>query len=256
MGSKHLSTLLVCLVFITAGCSGIGASRTAATQPPAAQVNGTSFKTPEDAVTDYFDGVEQNDLQKILQSCAIDEMGEKFQFDLFTERLGALQPSSSLSPTNSPLFIEINKAQLTAQILNRVKIFSYSLLSGQTIDDSTGVIPMDAASTTNFIKNVDLSRLSGIKLEKIGLPNKTLMESASYIKNASENAHIYGADESTERVALFSFEQGYYYLGFTLLRYGNSWKISAQTSPLAGTSVLGSPKTTTPADFESLINGN
>ena len=65
------------------------------------------------------------------------------------------------------------------------------------------------------------------------------MNDARYLENAARLASIYGADESTERVALFSFEGNYYYLGFTLLRYGDNWKISSQTSPLAGTSALG-----------------
>jgi hypothetical protein len=35
------------------------------------------------------------------------------------------------------------------------------------------------------------------------------MNSAQYLENAGQIARIYGADESTERVALFSFEQNH-----------------------------------------------
>jgi len=67
---------------------------------------------------------------------------------------------------------------------------------------------------------------------------------------------VYGADESTERVALFSFEGQDHYVGFMLLRYGDNWKISRQDSPLAGTNALGVPQKTTPAEFKKLISSN
>ena len=104
------------------------------------------------------------------------------------------------------------------------------------------------------MKDIDPKRLSSLGVKEIGLPNKTLMNSAKYQANAAKMALIYGADESTERVALFSFEQNYYYLGFTLFRYGENWKISSQSSPLANTNVLGTPIKISADEFDSMIN--
>jgi hypothetical protein len=101
---------------------------------------------------------------------------------------------------------------------------------------------------------VDPQRLASLELIKIGLPDKTLMNSDKYLENATQIARVYGAEEHTERVALFSFEQNYYYLGFTLLRYGDNWKISRQTSPTADISTLGIPEKTTVEEFEQMIN--
>jgi hypothetical protein len=56
-------------------------------------------------------------------------------------------------------------------------------------------------------------------------------------------------------VALVSFEQNYYYLGFTLLRYGTNWKIANQVSQLAGTNVLGAAQGITEAEFERMTSG-
>jgi hypothetical protein len=213
------------------------------------------FKTPEEAITYYFEGVVQTDVDKILQACAVNEMGENFRFDLYTERLKALTPYFSLSPTDYPLYVEINKAQRAAQILNRVKMFAFSLLSSEPVGEGKTIL-IDAERTKNFIRDVAPNRLAQLKVEKIVLPNETLMNSGGNQKHATMLANFYGADETTERVALFSFEQNYYYVGFTLLRYGENWKIGDQVSLLANTNNIGSPEKTTVKEFEDMINGN
>lgn len=248
-------TLVLALVLglIVAGCSTPTPVAPIAT--PTVVV--ASFKTPEDAITAYMQGVAQADTSKILQACAINEMSEKFKFDVYTERLKAFLPSQSLALATSPFYVESNKAQLTAQILGRVKILAYGLLSSEKVDDPASVIVItDTARINKFMQDVDPKRLAGLKVEKTGSPNKTLMNSTSYLNNATQIALVYGADEYTERVTLFSFAQNYYYLGFTLLRYGDNWKISSQVSPLANTNTLGAPTKTTVDKFDSVINGN
>ena len=145
--------------------------------------------------------------------------------------------------------------QLSGQFSNEVKILAYSLLSSEMVDDSLRSIKMDVTERINsFMKDVDPKRLSSLEVKKIGLPDKTRMNSASYLENAAKIALIYGADESTERVALFSFEQNYYYLGFTLLRYGENWKISSQTSRMSNISSMGDPEKITVEAFEGMIS--
>jgi hypothetical protein len=224
--------------------------------PTPDQVHEMVFKTPEEAIIHYFEGMAQADTDKIFQTCAINEMSEKFRFDLYTERVRALMPILSLSPTDYPLYVETNKIQRSAQIFNRVKIFAFSLLSSEEVGEGKTIIIEDAERINNFMQDVDPRRLAQLEVEKIGLPDEALMNSDRYLKNAAALASIYGADESTERVALFSFEQNYYYLGFTLLRYGENWKISDQFSPLAGTNNSGAPEKTTVEEFEGMINGD
>jgi PBP1b-binding outer membrane lipoprotein LpoB len=239
MQTKRILILMVCLALLTAGCSG----------------SAPVFKTPEDAITHYFQGLAQSDFNKISQACAINEMSEKFKFDLYTERLGYLIPFQAQAPAEYPLYVEINKTQLSSQIFSRVRIFAYSLLSDEKVAEGK-VVQIDAERTAAFMKDVDPKRLSGLELKKIGLPNKSLMSNAKYLENADKMARAYGADESTERVALFSFGGNDYYVGFTLLRYGDNWKIRDQTSPLANTNALGAPEKTTAEGFERMINGD
>ncbi|HSD83607.1 MAG TPA: hypothetical protein VLG46_07105 [Anaerolineae bacterium] len=241
MQTKRISILVVFLALLTASCSG-------ASGPASNPV----FKTPDDAITHYFQGLAQGDFQKISQACAINEMAEKFRFDLYTERVGYLTISIP-SPAEYPLYVEINRTQFSSQIFSRVRIFAQSLLSSEDVA-SGKTIPIDAERTAAFIKDVDPKRLSGLELKKISLPNQETMSSAKYLENASKLARVYGADESTERVAFFSFEGNYYYLGFTLLRYGENWKIHFPTSPLANTSASGAPEKTTAEGFENMLN--
>ena len=255
MQTKRIAILNVFLVLITVGCSGTGTLVTTPTAPAPVQSGDVVFKTPEEAITSYLDGVAQGDMRKISQACAINEMSEKFKFDLYTKRLGnVFLPVQSLSPTDFPFYVEINKMQLSSQIFSRVKIFTYSLLSGEKVDDGSVITEMDAERINSFMKDVDPNRLSGLEVRKIGLPNQTLMNDAKYLENAANNALVYGADESTERVALFTFEQNYYYLGFTLLRYEENWKISSPTSAMGNSNILGAPQKTTVEEFENMIS--
>jgi hypothetical protein len=253
MQNKRLFILFSFLILLALSCSGTSATVTAP-----GQAGSVGFKTPEQAITAFLQGVAQGDIQKTLQACAVNEMSEKFRFDLYTERMGNLfLPAQALSPSDHPFYVELNKMQLSAQIANQVKIIAYSLLSSEKVTGSAGIYKMDAERITNFMKDVDPKRLSSLAFQKTGLPDKAGMSSANYLESASKTAAIYGAGESTERVALFSFEQGYYYMGFTLLRYGENWKISSPTSALAqiryGTEAL---QKTTVDEFDRMVGGN
>lgn len=243
MHSKRNSIFIVFLLVITLSCSGITFDRAAV------------FESPEDAITRYFEGLAEADFDKISQSLATDEMSEQFDFEAYTEMLGGIfLPVQSLSPTDYPLYVESNRMQLSAQNFSRVRLFTYSLLSSEEVEKGATIQGMDAERIEGFIKDVDPARLSDLEVIKIAPPNETVMDSSKYLKHAATIAHIYGADEFTERVALFSFEGDYYYLGFTLLRYDENWKIGYATSALSNASVMGAPEKTTQTDFESLID--
>lgn len=248
MQMKRIRVLILFLALSACGC----ARKESAWTDSGERDGGVAFKTPEEAVAHYLGGVAQNDVGKILQASAVNEMGGNFKFAVYAERLRVINPTY-LSPAEYPFYAEINKAHLSSQILNQVKNLSYSLLSGEEMEG--GIIQADAERVGRFVKDVDPQRLSKLEVRKIDLPNKKVMAEAGYLENAARIAKGYGADESTERVALVSFEQNYYYLGFTLLRYGTNWKIGNQVSQLAGTSPLGAAQQTTEEEFGRLISG-
>jgi len=246
MLKKRLLLFIVSFGLLTA--MGFSTSAIAAAQDQTSEV---VFKTPEDAITAYMQGIAQNDVSKILQACAIDEMSEHFSLDLNTARLGVIEPSQMLAPPNNSFYVAMNKAQLSAQILGQVKMFTFSLLSTEDMT-KVGVIPIDAARTTQFIKDVDPSRLTQIEIKKIAVPYPTIMKNDKYLANASALAQIYGADEYTQRIVLFQFGGDNYIAGFSLLRYGESWKIMNAGSTIANIVSSGVTGKITEADFDKM----
>lgn len=270
MRSKPLFALLswtLALVFlVSCGNAAPAVEPTATPPPPPATLTpvpppptpepvvALTFATPEEAITHYFAGLAEADPDKLLAACAVAEMAEGFDFALYTERLGLLMPMQSPAPADDPLYVAANKMQFSAEILGRAKIFAYSLLSEEEVTQGAP-IQLEPDRIAAFEQAVAPPGLAAVELQTIGRPDPALMTSDLYLENAAKQAAAYGADELTERVALFSFGEESYFVGFTLLRYGQSWKISQQTSPLAGTSALGAPQQTTVEEFESLTSG-
>lgn len=214
---------------------------------------GPSFAdtTPEDAVAAYIDGVTAQDFDAILASTAVDKMSEKFDFAAHVDRLHALLASAP-SPTNDPLFIEINRADFAAQIAGQVKFLTYGLMTTSEILDGKAV-QMDAAGADQFASVVRANRLTGLELVKVGVPSPELLNSERYQANAIKMAKVYGADSSTERVALLAFEGLNFAIGFSLLLYGDDWTVMGQASPISGFDWLGAPKRVTPQEFEDML---
>lgn len=273
IGAGIVVVLCLCVVVVVVAAGALGYGHSISTPAVAQSVTRTQvptvaststptptseavFATPEEAITHYFEGVTQSDSRQILEACAIDEMAAHFQLDKETERLGnVFLPSTSLAPTDYPLDVEINKVQLSAQILNRVKLFSYGLLSGENMENGSPLTNMDAGRVSRFVKAVDPQRLAALQIQQIAPSNEKVMTDTKYLDSAARIAHSYGADEYTERLALLLFEKNYYGVGFTLLRYGEQWKISSQVSPIAATNSLGVPQKTTVDAFGHLVSG-
>ena len=115
---------------------------------------------------------------------------------------------------------------------------------------------MDREWAEAFVSQVDPERLAGLEVVDIRFPDAEFEDDPRYLENAAERASIYGADELTERLALISFEDQLYDVGFTLLRYGDDWKVLSQVSPLGGMSALGTARPTTAEDFELRTSGS
>jgi hypothetical protein len=260
----HRLYLLAAISLGLVACTGVSNGQSAAPAvlaverplppPPAPEQSGAvNYKSPEAAISAFMQGLAQTEIDKMLQACAVTEMGEKFNFDFYTERLGYIIAPTAPAPAEYALYAEMNQVALAAQILSKVKFFSYGLLSGETIDGA--VLILDAEGVDRFVHNVDPARLATLKIEKMALPNAVLMGETRYQEQSAQIAKAYGAEAATERVLLFSFEGAYYTSGFTLLRYGESWKISDLGSVLANTGVLGVPTLTTVAEFDARFGG-
>ncbi|MCZ7449935.1 hypothetical protein O8B93_20335 [Agrobacterium rhizogenes] len=207
--------------------------------------------TPEKAISAYIDAVAHQDFKAIIAATATDKMSAQFDFVAFASRLQMLSASSAMPPTD-PLFIEINRAKFTSQISQQVQLLIYGLM---TKDDfvNNNTMRIDAAGAGDFASMVRADRLKGLSLVKVGIPNPEMMNNKIHQANMALIAGNNGADEMTERVALLSFEENQYAIGFTLLRYGEDWAVLSQTSRAAATNGLGAPGRMSPAGFEQML---
>ncbi len=268
--ATRIASLLVAAALFT-GCNGVTVTINRSTPiaiaaavpgatavPKATAVPDVSsvpvYSTPEAAITAYLDGIKQQNVSAIFIASAVNEPAQQFDFQAYADRLQAMPLLTSPAPAEYPFYVKMNRVRRQNEVLSQVRNLAYSLLSTETIDGSMVANPGTERVQT-FVTDVDPSRLSGIELVKIGTPSPDLLSSTRFQENAAKQAAIYGADELTERVALLSFEDKDYLLGFTLLRYGDSWKIMYQTSNLAGTPALGTAELTTPDEFGGLIGG-
>lgn len=235
------------LPVIVAVCAGLLAGcQKAEGQSSVATVDLT---TPESAVTAYITGIKQQDFDGIIAATATGKMSEGFDFVAFVGRLRTLALHTP-APSNAPLFIAVNEADFTAQIARKVKVLVYGLMTtSEVVQDR--MIPMKGDGAKDFMSVVNADRLKGLELVKVGIPNPTLQNSEVNQRNRNELAKIYGADTITERVALVSFEGLHFVVGFSVIRYGDEWRVYSQDSPLAN--LVGPPQRITPEEFETML---
>lgn len=214
----------------------------------------SAYATPESTISEYLAGVASQDIERILSAAAIDETSEGFDFASTVDRMGAFIPFAMLAPSEFPFYVDINRVKQRDNILRQVQVLAYALLSGEEIDGRP-IRPVDAFWVASFVLRVDPARLADIEVVDIQPSDPTFMADPRYLELTNENARQMGADEMTERVVLFSFDGELYDLGFTLLRYGDEWKISRQSSALSGIDPLGTARPTTLEEFELQTSG-
>lgn len=220
----------------------------AAVTPLSAQ---SRFPTPEAAVLAYIDGVARQDLDAVFAATAIEEMASGLDFASYIGWLGALTAQMP-APASDPFFIELNRAFYATQFAKQLQFLAYGLMTTSELLDNR-IVMLDEAGAAEFAAGIDAKRLRGIAIVKIGAPNPAVLNSEANVFNQARTAASFGADEGTERIALIAFEGANYFVGFRLLRYGAEWKISSQTSPIAGGNVLGAPTKTTPQAFDAML---
>jgi hypothetical protein len=209
------------------------------------------LSTPESTIAAYIDGVTRQDLNAVFAASSGEYASKAFNFVAAIGRMGALTPRTPL-PSSSAFFIEINKADLSAKIASQVKFLSYGLMTTSELLNGS-VVRMDASGAEQLASVLRADRLADLRLVKIGIPNPRLFNKEAYQASLAKSAKSDGADAATERVALIRFEGLNFVLGFTLLRYGNDWTISSQSSAISGFDVMGVPKRVTPEEFEVMI---
>ncbi len=227
----------------------VAPSAAAATTVPAS----IDYRTPDEAVRAYLDGVARGDATAILGASAVDRIAASFDFVASADRLKVMLLNVSMAPATDPLYVEVNRAIETSAIMTGVRNLAYSLLSTEPLDGSP--IVADRAKAEAFTAQVDATRLSGLTVREIRFPQASLEHDPTFQANAAARAKVYGADELTERVALVALGERTFMVGFVMLRYGTGWYVAEPSSPIAGTNPPGAAKPMSQADFDAEVSG-
>lgn len=230
------------MVAVVAAGSG-GAALTADPSPgPSAgadQAFLAGFETPEAAVQAYLAGVKDADLGQVLASSAVTELAARVDFVAWVDRIRAWMPFQAPAPATDPFLVGLTQAQQTAQLLGQTRMLVYGLLTDADLEGAP--VMADGAWAETFQAQLDLSRLAGLTVGAIAPSDPEHMASDRYKEAMAKQAVVWGADEITERVAAVALEGREALVGFTLIRYGDAWKVLSQSSPMANLPVTGAP---------------
>lgn len=229
----------------------------ATVSPRALNAGGKTFGSPEEVIRYFMAGISSNNVEQILASSDFVERGQGFDFIASTLRLRSMTAATQL-PSGYPLYREVDIATYKYQFLRQASWFALSLLSteeqfwrGETLILDTND-PQTADRLNRFVAAIDPSNLANVRIEKFGTP--AVSRVPEYVDNAAELAKVMGAAEQVERVTLLSFQGKFYCLGFTVLRYGQNWKISTLVAnSYPGCSDWGSAQEMTRVEFDAAI---
>ncbi len=206
-----------------------------------------TFRTPEEAIRHYEEGMRQNDLHMILEACAVEELDVDF-----AEMIGNIGGYSiNVSwPGRYPLSNDMNKITGAGGLVFSLKNMIWSL---KLPDVDAGYV-LSINSEDGLVKDperfqqlLDCTGLSGLKIERIQPLENPEQEAAL------KTARSYGAEDQREFVLLYSLDGRYYAGGVTLYQIGGGWKIRYLYANSSGISFSGELEPVTPEKFEQLF---
>ena len=218
-----------------------------------AQEEAPVSSTPEEAIGSFVAALCENDLQKALQVCAIEDYAAGYDFVGMVDYMKTFMPLQQMAPSEYGLYAGINAISAMYALTNQIKMMIYSFFVPEVGDGKPMYVGGSMDDAKAFATTVDPAKLKNLKLVRTDPPMQTLLNSEKNVKAFQRWADIYGADEMTERIALYELDGKTYLGGFVLLRYGEEWRIKSLNSNLAGLSVMGTVEETTPAAYASLL---
>lgn len=201
---------------------------------------GPSFATPEAAVLHFVKRLAADDLEGAMQAFNIEEAMARVEVSL----------KARMKPSSSRTLARVARINVVAELASATRRFVYGLL----LDDAQHqAIEASDANIDRFIRAVNPARLGPMRIVRIDMPVASIMRSAKGIAQMKERAASLGVEDWTERIALFQLDGAYYRGGFTLLRYGNTWRIGQLQSIYGRVEMSDRPvRKTTLEEYEEL----
>jgi len=216
---------------------------------PALAGSGKTFGTPEAAVEHFVKSIAADDLDGALQAFAVDELVARAE--LIASETAKRRERSGVRVSKSRTFLRMFAIKLTAECASETRRFVYALLLDN--DRADWLTEATDANIDSFIRAADPARLKSLQTVRIDQPVPSVTRTASALENAKAHASAEGADDSTERIALFRLDGKHYRGVFGLLRYGGSWRIRRLSSFHDGDGPHDPPvRATTPEKYQEL----
>jgi hypothetical protein len=247
-----IATICFAVSFTVTGCS-------TKTSSSMAIPKSGSFKTPEDAITNFVSGVASNDLEKAFASFATQHVVEGYNSAAYAKRTLVLQLERDRIPSNDPFFAQLNSASETAQHAHQIKMMMYSLISSEreSAGDGRTVRDKDGARTAKLAKSLDPKKLASLRVQQMKpIPGEKDPKLAAVKKIEKERASVVGADDERAYLVLYEFENKPYLGGVTMQRFGTTWNISSLDSQLSRQSLSGALKPSDINEFNAILAGN
>jgi hypothetical protein len=208
------------------------------------------FATPEAAIKHFVESIAKNNLEGALQTFAINQQAEKFDFTATSEWMKVIIPSQFLAPSDYDMYKQLNRVQLAWEYGEQIKAFAYSFYLSELLDE-TIYIQDEPERVSRFIDSVNPELLINLKIHKIF---RFIGVSEKMLNMWERQAKPVGADETTECIVLYELGGNYYLGGARVLRYSESWKLDSLSSIIAMTEDSGAVTKTTLEDFEAFIS--
>jgi hypothetical protein len=204
--------------------------------------------TPEAAVSLYVESIAANDFECALRGYAAHELAAAFDFEALVNYAQVLNPSIIRAPAQYPMFVEMNELRAQGEMADASKAFVYGLL---TDIDVGGVQAMESeAPVRAFLQAVNPTRLATLKIVRIDQSRRVVRDGPRAQELFEKFAQLDGAQEMTDRIALYELSGRYFWSGFRLARYDKAWKIHELESSYGGP-IGGGVGRTTVAEYEA-----
>jgi hypothetical protein len=166
-----------------------------------------------------------------MESFAIDDYAAGFDFYTTARDMGSFTPTFLDGPTRYKMYVRINALKVTSEYVNQTMNFVASLLLDDgMLDKLKRSSESSDADIRAVVRALDPAKLRSLKVVRIDQPRRSVTSTPKFAELARKQAARQGAEDSSDRIALFKLRGTYYWSGFNLMKYGKTWRIRRLTS--------------------------
>ena len=194
-----------------------------------------SFDTPEELLVAFIDCLKNADFENLLTLFSHKEKARHLHFDRYLSIMRTIQISGTVFPDYEAYDALNALNQLSTYQINTMiySLFSEIESNGTTFavkynnDTVTGMMVFTGEEMTaqEYIDRMNPEHLSSLTLESIG--RMPIDPESRQRKNNMRNSLIYDYSDIREYILRVSFDGETYYLGATLCRFPEGWKIDS-----------------------------